>query len=111
MAVEDLPDFYGSKVTSVDCLGINGDTPLHAVVHWPDLSAVKVLLSAGANVNARGEMGFTPIHYAISKKNIELVKLLIQHGARLDIKDDRGRTEANSRRWRELEEKMRANAQ
>lgn len=42
---------------------------------------VRLLLTAGAIVNAKDDIGSTPLHRAIFKGDSELVELLIRHGA------------------------------
>lgn len=65
-----------------------GETPLHIVAKWGDVEAARVLIDAGAVVDACGEDNFTPLHYVlhfaqyeVSPKHLELVRLLIACGA------------------------------
>ncbi len=55
------------------------------------LESVKVLVTAGADVNAVSETGQTPLHFAAHASD-DIVKFLAAHGARLDVKDAQGRT-------------------
>jgi ankyrin repeat protein len=55
------------------------------------LESVKVLIAAGADVNAVNETGQTPLHFAAHASD-DIVKFLAAHGARLDVKDQQGRT-------------------
>ena len=41
-----------------------GSTPLHLAATNPDTSAMKALIAAGANPNARDNDGATPLHMA-----------------------------------------------
>lgn len=66
-----------------------GDVPLHLVARWGDAHAAKVLLSAGADVNAVGERGQTPIFAAAS---VEVVRVLTAAGANLSHEDEEGYT-------------------
>jgi ankyrin repeat protein len=59
--------------------------PHLAAVH--NTAAVRGLLAAGFDVNARGEHGGTALHWACWKGYADLVKLLLDHNAALDIKD------------------------
>lgn len=53
----------------------------------------KVLLEAGANINATNNNGETPLYQAIQERNIDAVKFLLsQKGTRLDIPDSKGVT-------------------
>ena len=58
-----------------------GDTPLHFACWSNNLEAVKLLLEAGANVNAKGEAEDTPLHVAVTVGNVTMVQFLLAHGA------------------------------
>ncbi len=55
------------------------------------LESVKVLVAAGAEVNAVNEAGLTPVHFAAHASD-DIVKFLAAHGANLNVKDKQGRT-------------------
>jgi ankyrin repeat protein len=57
--------------------------------------AVEMLLSAGADINARDNTGQTALHGAASWGWNEVVKTLATHHAELLAKDARGRTAAD----------------
>jgi ankyrin repeat protein len=44
------------------------------------MQAIRVLLAAGAEVNARDQMGNTPFHYAQMIARPDIVELLREHG-------------------------------
>ena len=50
-------------------------------------AAVRVLLSAGIPINARGELGATALHWACWKGYAELAQVLLEHGASLTEED------------------------
>jgi hypothetical protein len=54
--------------------------------------AVKVLLEAGAEINAVNEADFTALHGAAFRGLNEVVEYLVEHGADIDARDFRGRT-------------------
>ena len=54
--------------------------------------AARVLLEAGADVNARNEGDFTALHCAAFTGSPELVQIFVEHGADIDARDWRGRT-------------------
>ena len=54
--------------------------------------AAKILLEAGADVNARNEGDFTALHCAAFTGSPELVQIFVEHGADIDARDWRGRT-------------------
>jgi uncharacterized protein len=55
------------------------------------LESVKVLIAAGAEINAANEGGDTPLHFGATASD-DIVKFLAARGAKLDAKDDKGRT-------------------
>jgi ankyrin repeat protein len=55
------------------------------------LSAVKVLVEHGVDVNAVSDAGQTALHFAAQASD-EIVRYLATHGAKLDAKDKQGRT-------------------
>jgi hypothetical protein len=52
---------------------------------------VKILVAAGADVNAVSEAGQTPLHFGAQASD-DIVKFLAASGAKLDVKDKQGRT-------------------
>jgi len=69
-----------------------GSTPLHLAATNPDVSAVKALLAAGANVNAKDDDGNTPLHMAAYTNRIENAKVLLEAGADVNVVSSGGRT-------------------
>ena len=65
-------------------------TPLHLAAHRGYLDIVKLLLDAGADVNAEegNYSKSTPLHWAAKEGNLQVVKLLVQSGAKLDVRDN-----------------------
>jgi ankyrin repeat protein len=55
-------------------------------------AAVKLLVEAGADVNAVNEGDFTALHAATYRGWDEVVQYLVEHGANLNARDYRGRT-------------------
>jgi ankyrin repeat protein len=54
--------------------------------------AVKILVEAGADVNATNEADFTALHGASFRGLDEVIEYLVQHGANINARDYRGRT-------------------
>jgi hypothetical protein len=52
-----------------------------------DAHAVRLLLSAGWPVDARGKHGATALHFAAWHGNAHLVKEILPHGAAVEIRD------------------------
>jgi ankyrin repeat protein len=69
-----------------------GSTPLHLAATNSDVSAVKALLAAGADVNAKDMDGNTPLHMAAYTNRIEATKVLLEAGADVSIVSSGGRT-------------------
>ena len=69
-----------------------GSTPLHLAATNPDVTALKALLAAGANVNAKDDDGNTPLHMAAYTNRIEHAKVLLEAGADVNVVSTGGRT-------------------
>ena len=87
---EELPGYYGKKLTDVNYRTAIGDTPLHTAVWRGSLEEVNVLLLHGANPNAVGDMGECPLHAAVTCKHEAIIEALLRAGAKIDSKDDEG---------------------
>lgn len=81
-------DQFDGRVVDVNQKNWSGDSLLHMVVHWDDLTGARLLIEAGANINAQGERGFTPLFFA---RSLEMAKLLIGKGADPRIFGDNGK--------------------
>ncbi|KAJ0170665.1 hypothetical protein K1T71_013437 [Dendrolimus kikuchii] len=79
MMLEERPDLIGILNTN------NGFTPLATAVRKGDVSMVRFLLLAGADVNQQSSTGQTALHLAILSAKIQITELLIERGA--DFKD------------------------
>ena len=80
---------------SVESENMIAATPLHSAVNrGADPSAVEMLLTSGANVNAKtvGGGAYAPLHAAAANGRADLVEILLNHGANRDLKDGRGKT-------------------
>ena len=65
-------------------------TPLHVAAHRGYIDIVKLLIDAGADVNAKegNYSKSTPLHWAAKEGNLQVVKLLVESGAELNVKDN-----------------------
>lgn len=86
--------FLDEPIVDVNQRGLGGDTPLHVIAGWGDLSGARALIEGGADVNAIGDLGKSPLFAAVAARNIELVKLLIDAGADPLIVDELNQTAA-----------------
>lgn len=60
---------------------VEGATALHLCVRYTALTAVHVLVSHGANVNAANSSGMTPLHMAAGTLCKDLIVSLVEEGA------------------------------
>jgi ankyrin repeat protein len=74
----------------VDLRDDRGATPLMQAVAIGSLEAVRLLLDAGADVNARNASGATALLWAAGHR--EKSRLLIQHGADVHVRSKLGKT-------------------
>ena len=87
-----FPASIGEQRVTVLSRASDGDTPLHVIVWRNDVKAARLLLSAGADVNAKGDMAVTPLHVAVSRGNVAMAELLLGAGARADLVSEIGGT-------------------
>ncbi|KAK9129328.1 hypothetical protein Sjap_009815 [Stephania japonica] len=88
---EDYEQALGTR--DVDAVDEDGRTALFFVSGIGSEPCVRLLVSAGANVNHRDNRGgLTPLHMAAGYIKPDIVKTLIELGADPEIQDDRGKT-------------------
>jgi len=62
----------------------------HELAEKLKIGAVKLLISKGANVNARDYLGGTPLYEAIYFASTDLIKILLENGANPNVQDEFG---------------------
>ena len=81
----------------------HGNRPLHKAVENGNLIFTSLLLSRGAEVNAKDNNGTTPIHmasrYASDEAGLEMVRLLLDRGANPRARDNSGATPLHRVYW------------
>lgn len=87
-ALECAPDYAGIRITDAHTRDAYGSTPLHHAATAGDLEAIRVLLDAGADIDAQGEHAHTPLMDAVQQGRTEAVKLLVERGATKLPNDD-----------------------
>lgn len=75
----------------INARNLAGKTPLHEAARTGNLSFMRSLLTAKADINAADETGKTPLTDAILANKVSAVKLLLDNGASPVIQDMYGR--------------------
>ena len=68
--------------------------PIHAAAAGDSTESVRLLVDAGADVNATQPGGFTALMAAAQHGNVEMLELLLERGADASLATDDGRTAA-----------------
>ncbi|UCG39380.1 MAG: ankyrin repeat domain-containing protein [bacterium] len=76
----------------VNVISKAGLTPLHTAVIGGHGEAVRLLVSRGADINARDSGMNTPLHWAALAGDADLVRLLLDEGARYELSNGKGQT-------------------
>jgi ankyrin repeat protein len=98
-----LAGFFGSvpavrllleRGAGVGVFSVNAmrNTPLHAGLSGPlPTEGARLLVEAGADVNARQHGGYVPLHSAANRGDVEIIDLLLDRGADPDAAAEDGR--------------------
>lgn len=78
------PDLQATNPSKVNAL--------HSAVTKENFELCKILINAGANVNAEQMQNVTPLHSAAHRGNLNIVQLLVENGAEIDKKMENGDT-------------------
>ena len=53
---------------------------------------MKLLVEAGAPVNAAQHLGWTPLHEAVNRNDLEMTRFLLAHGADARLQNEEGKS-------------------
>ena len=92
--VEAILDAGGDVDIRNKCNGTGhlGETGLHCAAFWGRDEIARLLIDAGADVNALTERKSTPLHEAARLTNVGMARLLIKRGAKPDARDKDDKT-------------------
>lgn len=71
---------------------VREDQPIHIACLQKNDTLLRMLIAAGADVNARGDFGKTPLHYAVFEGDdysMKIAKRLLEAGADPNLEDTR----------------------
>ena len=84
------PGFDGVEKVDVNSRGRDGQTPLHWMATLGDLKGIRLLIRAGAEIDAQDCHGNTSLHEAVSWRHSTAVRLLLEYGANENIRNSAG---------------------
>jgi len=88
-----IRQFFEANVPNINDANDAGLTMLHLAAEYDDnVEVAKVLISMGANVNAKEQSGLSPLHLAVTYGNVKVAEILISNGANVNAKEDNGFT-------------------
>jgi len=69
-----------------------GISAIHAAVAGRSPEAVRLIVEAGAPINAKQHKGWTALHEVVNKKDLELTRYFLAHGADPKVQNDDGKS-------------------
>ena len=86
------PGFEGIRHVEPNSRGADGESPLHWMATLGDAEGIRLLIEAGANINATDDQGNTALHEAVARRQTFAAKMLIECGANMGIRNLAGQT-------------------
>jgi hypothetical protein len=90
--VEKLQEMGQPGLTTPPTTAPVAKTPLHAAAENGHAEMIQLLLSKGADVNARTASGYTPLHLAAKNGHGLCARILLDAGANVNAQSDNGET-------------------
>ena len=89
------PGFSNVGKVGVDSRGDEGQSPLHWMATLGDAVGIRLLVEAGASINAIDNAGNTPLHEAVAWRQTLAARELIEQGADVLLRNGAGLTPLN----------------
>lgn len=89
--VKSMVSLIAADRSSAKASNAIGQTGLHVAGIWGNFEVGRVLLEAGADVNAQNQFGLTPLFGAVQGDHLEFAKMLIEAGANPRIRASNGK--------------------
>ena len=86
------PGFNNVEKVSVDSRGDDGQSPLHWMATLGDAVGIRLLVEAGASINAIDNKGSTPLHEAVVWRHTLAARELIEQDADVLLRNTAGLT-------------------
>jgi cytohesin len=83
----DVAEFFISNGADIHAGDKDGETPLHTVARAGCRGVVELLITKGADVDAK-KSGYTPLSYAVQRGHKDVIRSLVNHGADINFVAD-----------------------
>ncbi|EXL84355.1 hypothetical protein FOPG_03393 [Fusarium oxysporum f. sp. conglutinans race 2 54008] len=77
---------------AINTIDDTGDSPLYLATEKNQFRSMRVLISAGADVNQQSYKGWTPLMVVVWQQNVESVKLLLKSKSNVNLCNEEGST-------------------
>jgi len=84
-------EFAGDAPPGVNDIGVFGSRPLKVAVSWGDLTAIDLLIEAGASIDEQNENGNTALHHALVMSHFHVARRLVALGADQTTRNNEGK--------------------